>query len=115
MNNDNFTVLSKGDRGCSVSLCTYYVAVAFKMTETLEQKICIKFCIQFALAGVAQWTECQPACEPEGFWFDSQPGHMAGLQARSLVGGHVRGNQSMDLSHNNVSLSLSPFSLKINK
>ena len=24
----------------------YYVAVAFKMTERVEQKICIKFCIK---------------------------------------------------------------------
>ena len=27
------------------------------------------------------------ACEPKGHWFDSQSGHMPGLQARSPVGG----------------------------
>ena len=39
-----------------------------------------------ALAGVAQWIECQ-ACEPKGGWLDSQSGPMPGLQARSPVGG----------------------------
>ena len=27
------------------------------------------------------------ACEPKGYWFDSQSGHMPGLQARSPFGG----------------------------
>ena len=39
-----------------------------------------------ALASVAQWIECQ-AYKPKGRWFDSQSGHMPGLQARSPVGG----------------------------
>ena len=28
-----------------------------------------------------------PVCEPKGYWFDSQSGHMPGLRARSPVGG----------------------------
>ena len=41
-----------------------------------------------ALAGVAQWIEHEPANqEPKGRWFDSQSGHMPGLQARTLVAG----------------------------
>ena len=40
------------------------------------------------LAGVAQWiAEWVLACEPKGRRFDSQAGHMPGLQARSPVGG----------------------------
>ena len=50
--------------------------------------------------GSADWV---PACEPKGGWFDSQSGHMPGLQARSLVGGRLRGNPSMYLSHIDVS------------
>ena len=38
-----------------------------------------------ALAGVAQWTECQ--CEAKGLWFDSQSGHMPGLWAKTPVQG----------------------------
>ena len=35
-----------------------------------------------ALTGVAQWIKCRPA-----HWFDSQSGHVPGLQARSPVEG----------------------------
>ena len=42
-----------------------------------------------ALAGVAQWTKLwpEPKGPPKGRQFDSQSGHMPGLQARSPVGG----------------------------
>ena len=49
-----------------------------------------------ALAGVAQWTECQ-----KGHQFDSHSGHVPGLQARSPQG--VREKQP----HVDVSLPLS--------
>ena len=39
-----------------------------------------------ALAGVAQWIEHLGACDPKGRRFDSQSGHMPGLQTRSPVG-----------------------------
>ena len=42
---------------------------------------------KLALAGVAQWIECQPACELKGRWFDSQSGHNQIPSRR-----HVRGN-----------------------
>ena len=46
MNNDNFTVLvSEGSRP-PLSEQVYCVAVTFKMTEQVEQQICIKFCIK---------------------------------------------------------------------
>ena len=37
----------------------YCVAVAFKMTEQVEQQIYIKFCIK-VLAGMALWIEHRP-------------------------------------------------------
>ena len=40
-----------------------------------------------ALAGVAQWIEHQSANQWVTCRFDSQSGHMPGLQARPLVGG----------------------------
>ena len=39
-----------------------------------------------ALAGVAQWTECQPANQSVTSWIPSL-GHMSGLWARSPGGG----------------------------
>ena len=38
-----------------------------------------------ALAGGPRWTECRPV--NQSHQFDSQPGHMPGLRARSPVGG----------------------------
>ena len=53
-------------------------------------------------------------------WVLSQSGHILRFQVRFLAGAHRGGNQSMFLSHVDVSLSLSlslplPLSLKINK
>ena len=64
-----------------------------------------------ALAGVAQWIEHRPENQ-KGHWFDSQSGHMSGLQVRSPVGG------VQEAPHTDVSLALfSPplTCLKINK
>ena len=59
-----------------------------------------------ALAGMAQLVECCPTQPKEGCQFTFQSGHMPGLQAWSPVRVHVRGNRSMFLSHNDVSLPL---------
>ena len=55
--------------------------------------------------------------KPKGHRFDSRSGHMPRLLVQSPVGAHIRGNQSMFLSHIDVSLPSFPFhSLsKINK
>ena len=37
--------------------------------------------------------------KPKGHRFDSWSGHVPGLQVWSWVGGHMKGNQSMFLSH----------------
>ena len=39
-----------------------------------------------ALADVPKWIGRRPV-EPKGGWFDSQSGHMPGLQARYPIGG----------------------------
>ena len=65
-----------------------------------------------ALAHVAQWTECQPACEPGGHWFDTQSGHMPGLRARSPAGGV---QEATTLTFLSLSFSFLPLSLKMNK
>ena len=60
--------------------------------------------------GSVDWV---PACEPKGYRFDSQSGHMPGLWARSPVGGAREAT-----THWCLSLSPSPslpLSLKINK
>ena len=51
----------------------------------------------------------------KGRWFDSWSGHMPGLRLWSPVGTHTRGNQSMFLSHINVSLCLLPLLLSLKK
>ena len=43
MNNDDFTVLVSGGGRLLLSELVYSVAIAFKMTEQVEQLICIKF------------------------------------------------------------------------
>ena len=59
--------------------------------------------IKPALAGVAQWTECWPANRSQQF--DSQPGHMPELQARSPVGG-VGEATDQCISHTSLFFSL---------
>ena len=64
-----------------------------------------------ALAGVAQWTGCQPANQ-RGADFPSPVRAQAWVAGWGPGGGHVRGNYTL------ISLFLSPslpFSLKINK
>ena len=63
---------------------------------------------KIALAGVSQWIECPPV-KQKGHRFNSQSGHMPGLQARFPSWEHLRGNQLMYLSHIDLSLPLSPF------
>ena len=46
VNNDDFTVLVSGGWQTPLSEHVYCVAVVFKMTEQVEQQICIKFCIK---------------------------------------------------------------------
>ena len=59
----------------------------FLIVNSTFENLCLKIYVQ-ALAGVAQWIEwTSVACEPKGRWFNSQSGHMPGLQARSPVGG----------------------------
>ena len=43
MNNDDFTVLVSGGGRLLLSEHVYSVAVTFKMTERVEQLICIRF------------------------------------------------------------------------
>ena len=44
----------------------------------------LKYQEYIALAGLVGWVL---TCEPKGYWFNSQSGHMPGLWARSPVGG----------------------------
>ena len=46
MNNDNFTVLVSGGGWTLLSEHVHCVAVACKMTQHVEQRICIKFCVK---------------------------------------------------------------------
>ena len=46
MKNDGFTVLVSGGSRCQLSEHVHCVAIPFKMTEPVEQRICIKFCIK---------------------------------------------------------------------
>ena len=54
-----------------------------------------------------------PACKPKGCWFNSQSGHMPGLQARSPIGGTCEATTLWCFSPS-LSPSL-PLPLKINK
>ena len=83
-----------------------YLSVAFPHSHSGSKNSpsCPGWC------GSVDWT---PAWEPKGCWFDSQSGHMSGLQARYPVQGTREAT-----AHWCFSPSLSPslsLSLKINK
>ena len=46
VNNDDFTVLVSGGSRHLWNEHVYCMAVPFKMTERVEQQICIKFCVK---------------------------------------------------------------------
>ena len=46
MNNDDFTVLVSGGGRDPLSEHVSCVAIAFKITEQVEQRICIKYCVK---------------------------------------------------------------------
>ena len=54
-----------------------------------------KFKIESACPGWCGSVDWVLACEPKGYWFDSQSGHMPGLWAQILSGGHMRGNHTL--------------------
>ena len=67
MNNDNFTVLvCGGGRCCWVSM--YCIFIAFKMTEWVEQWICIKFCIKLEHSSVKTIQMIQKATAMDNWW-----------------------------------------------
>ena len=73
VNNDNGTVLGTGG-GRHLSEHVYCVAIAFKMTEQVEQRICIKFCVNLEHSSAEtiqmihkafrddQWVQCKWKC-----------------------------------------------------
>ena len=66
VNNDDFTD-SGGSRHCWVSMCTVW-PVAFKMNETVEQWIYIKFCIKLEHSSMETIQMIQKAT-PMGNWW----------------------------------------------
>ena len=85
-----------------IILCIIHIR--FVILGLVSEKVC-----HGALAGVAQWTERQAACEPKGHGFNSWSGHTPGLRARSPVSrGDMRGNHI--LMFLSLFLSLFPFS-----
>ena len=76
-----------------------------KLSQSMNIKVFmfIKL-VAIPLTGVAQWARHSPA---NGLhrWFNSQSGHVAGLQARSLVGG-MQETSYQCFSHKSMFLSL---------
>ena len=64
--------------------------------------------LSWALASVVELVG-ELSHEPKGYGFNSQPGHMPGLQVQSPVWVYVRGNWSMFLTLMFLSHSLPPF------
>ena len=70
----------------------------------------MKIKMAIALAGVAQWIECQPVNQRVAA-LTPNLGHMPGLWARSPCGGHVTGNHILMFLSVSVSFP-SPLSKK---
>ena len=64
VNNDNFTVLVSGG-----SRHVHCVAVTFKMTEQVQQWICIKFCVKFERSSAETVWMIQKAAAMGSWWF----------------------------------------------
>ena len=78
--------------------CTFRITCLVTAVNTAKIQ-----CSHPGWCGSVDWVQ---AYKLKGRRFYCQEGHMPGLQARSSFGGHVRGKQSMFLSHINVSLPL---------
>ena len=84
------------------------------LSHTIQGKKKIPFLkiVKYFRADWCSSVDWAQACEAKGHPFDSQSEHMPGLQARSPVGGHVRGTHMLMV----LSLSLSlPSPLSENK
>ena len=79
------------------------------LTHKINHNTLLQKSSELVLAGVAQWIEYQPACEPKGRQINSQSGHMPGLWARSPVEGIWEATNQC-ISHRLMFLSFSiPF------
>ena len=67
-----------------VPLCAFNLH--FFMTKYQEPFLCLRY-LNILIYGVAQWIECRLVNQRVASQFDSQSGHMPGLQARSPVRG----------------------------
>ena len=88
MNSDDFTVLVSGGVD-TVSEHVYCVAVAFKMTEWIEQRICIKFCIKLKHSSIENIQLIQKAAAMGNWWLqlhhDNMPTHASRLMQSFLA------------------------------
>ena len=97
--------LSMAERVKNVWSSLIYYRVHTKTVQTISKRA-----FSPGWCGSVDWVL---ACEPKGCWFDSQSGHMPGLQARFSVGAKWEATTHWCFS---PSLSPSPpLSLKINK
>ena len=68
MNNDDFTVLVGGGSRRPLNEHVYCVAVAFKMTEPVEQQICITFCIKLEHYSSVETIQMIQKATAKGTW-----------------------------------------------
>ena len=66
--NNDFTVLVSGGGRCPLSEHVYCVAVTFKMTEQVEQQICIKLCIKLEHSSSESIQMIQKATSMGNWW-----------------------------------------------
>ena len=67
-NNDDFTVLVSGGGGCPLSEHMYCMSITFKMTEQVEQQICIKFCIKLEHSSIQTVRMIEKATAMGSWW-----------------------------------------------
>ena len=106
VNNDTFTVLVSGGGRCHwVSMCT--VALALKMTEWVEQGICIKFCIKLPYPST-ETTQMIQKATAIGNWWLAASSHNVPTHASRLMQSFFEKHQIAQVTQPHYSPDLVP-------
>ena len=109
----DLTVLVSGSRRFLLSECVYCVAITFKMTEWVEQRICITFCtfcikLQHSSAEAIQMIQKAAAMSDWQLHHNNEPTH-----ASCLIPSFLAKHQIIQVTQSHYSLELVPCNFRL--